>query len=373
MVGFMSAITAARTITIDGPKTVGKLTFDNANSYTLAGDGPLNFDNAGTPATINVVSGSHTISAPLAIAAGTTLTRTGAGTLTISGVQNHRAGAVLNATGGVTNINSDGGANLAVQVNPGVNFTRVNFGSTQHLASLQIGFRATAQMGPGGGKTLVTSALAIAGSADAPEGRFDLNDNSAVIDYSGNSPAATVRGQIIAARGGAGLGALWNGFGITSSAAAAADPESRSIGYADNSAMPLGAYANFRGEAVDATSILIAYTRTGDANLDGVVNDDDVTIVGAAYAPGVAQPSWALGDFDYNGFVDDDDVTLLGAFYDPSAAPLSSSPAERLTSALPGAFGVAAVPEPATATLLGTMLASLAVLCWRLDSRVRAH
>jgi hypothetical protein len=55
-----------------------------------------------------------------------------------------------------------------------------------------------------------------------------------------------------------------------------------------------------------------------------VVNDDDVTIVGATYAPGVPQPSWALGDFDYNGFVDDDDVTLLGALYDPSAPPLTT-------------------------------------------------
>jgi hypothetical protein len=89
--------------------------------------------------------------------------------------------------------------------------------------------------------------------------------------------------------------------------------------------MPLGPYTTFHGAPVDDTSILIAFTRTGDANLDGAVNDDDVTIVGATYAPGVPQPSWALGDFDYNGFVDDDDVTLLGAFYDPSAAPLNSA------------------------------------------------
>ena len=51
-----------------------------------------------------------------------------------------------------------------------------------------------------------------------------------------------------------------------------------------------------------------------------LVNDDDVTIVGAAYAPGLPQPQWAMGDFNYNGFVDDDDVTLLGAFYERTAA-----------------------------------------------------
>jgi hypothetical protein len=61
---------------------------------------------------------------------------------------------------------------------------------------------------------------------------------------------------------------------------------------------------------VDDPSILLAFTCTRDANFDGLVNDDDVTIMGATYAPGVPQPAWALGDFDYNGFVDDDDVTL---------------------------------------------------------------
>jgi hypothetical protein len=90
------------------------------------------------------------------------------------------------------------------------------------------------------------------------------------------------------------LGAAWNSQGITSSAAAAAnatDAESRSVAYADNLALPLGPYTTFRGESVDDTSLIMAFTRTGDANLDGLVNDDDVTIVGATYARGVAQAS----------------------------------------------------------------------------------
>jgi hypothetical protein len=155
------------------------------------------------------------------------------------------------------------------------------------------------------------------------------------------------------------LGKGWGGPGITSSAAAAANasaPESRSVGYAENSTLPLGAYTTFRGQPVDGTSLLFAFTVTGDANLDGVVNDDDVTIVGAAYAPGVNQPQWALGDFDYNGFVDDDDVTLLGVFYDPTATPIGP-PAE------PGANGAAAVPEPASLALLVLGLAGIVLVC----------
>ena len=81
-----------------------------------------------------------------------------------------------------------------------------------------------------------------------------------------------------------------------------------------------------------------ASLRTGDANLDGIVNNDDVTIVGANYAPGTARPRWDLGDFDFNGFVDDDDITLLGVYYNPSATPIPAP-------------GVAAVPEPASIVL----------------------
>jgi hypothetical protein len=142
-----------------------------------------------------------------------------------------------------------------------------------------------------------------------------------------------IRQQILAGRGGVGLGASWNGTGITSSAAAAANQtaaESRSVGFAENASLPLGAYTTFRGLPVDSTAILIAFTRTGDANLDGIVNDNDVTIVGATYAPGAPQAGWAFGDFDYNGFVDDDDVTLLGAFYDPAASALESLPWRRI-------------------------------------------
>jgi hypothetical protein len=196
--------------------------------------------------------------------------------------------------------------------------------------------------------------LSIAGGA-TPTAKLDINNNAVVINYTGASPVATIRSQLLAGRGGSGLGKTWNGPGITSGAANAAntaDAESRSIGFAENGSLPLGPYTMFRGQAVDDTSVIMAYTRTGDVNLDGVVNDDDVTIIGATYAPGVPQPSWALGDLDYNGFVDDDDVTLLGVFYDPEAPPLAAPAA---------AGGVAAVPEPSAVALLAIAAAIAAI------------
>jgi hypothetical protein len=163
-------------------------------------------------------------------------------------------------------------------------------------------------------------------------GTLDINDSALIVDYSGASPLPEIRAQLISGRGGAGLGnGSWTGTGITSSAVAALNsvaPESNAVGYADNAMLPLGSYASFRGQPVDNTAVLLAPTLTADANLDGVVNDDEVTILGAFYQPGASIPQWQWGDFDYNGSIDDDDVTILGALYNSATFAASAPPVE---------------------------------------------
>src|SRR5207253_11089145 len=110
---------------------------------------------------------------------------------------------------------------------------------------------------PGPGKLDIgTRALIVAGGTDP------------------HSKMATLKTMIIRGRnvpvGGVGDGA-WTGLGIPSSAAQAAfvseGIETRAIGYAINSDLPLGAYATFAGQSVGPDDILIRYTRTGDADL----------------------------------------------------------------------------------------------------------
>jgi hypothetical protein len=273
---------------------------------------------------IDNAAGSTVQTGALTTTNNATLTKLGGGTLNIGGVGTIGTGTTLAASAGTTNIDT-------------------SFGGSNRLGTLSVGDGATARITAGGTKNVVTGTLTIAGGT-TPTGTLDVTNNAVIVDYpaAGPSPAADIRAQIISGRGAPGLLGTWDGKGITSSTSAAA-ADSTSVGYANNADMPLGAVTTFRGETVDATSVLIRHTRIGDANLDGVVNDDDVTIVGAMYAPGVANANWANGDFDYNGFVDDDDVTLLGALYDPSAAPI---PAPQ------GGGGVAAVPEPATWLML---------------------
>jgi hypothetical protein len=152
-------------------------------------------------------------------------------------------------------------------------------------------------------------------------GKFDISDGAVIIDYASSSPLSSIRTSLKSGRGPAGFGnATWAANGIMSTNAQA-DPISFAVGYAENSALPLGAYATWQGQSVDATTVIIKYTRGADANLDGLVNDDDVTILGAYYNDSAAT-AWYKGDFDYDNKPDDDDITVLGALYNPAGPPL---------------------------------------------------
>jgi hypothetical protein len=301
-------------------------------------------------------SGRPTYSSDLAAMSGTLTINTlgGNDTMTVStpGQSLGVGQLIYNAGAGANSLVLErGSARIDATALGGTLTTSVGNGAHLTTARLQqnnltLGENSKVSLLPAGGTSVVTS-LTLASTAVV-----DIGDNAVVINYGGASPATTLRARILAGRGGPGLGASWIGAGITSSIVAqanAADAEAWSVGYAENSAMPLGPYTNFRGVAVDATSVLIAPTRTGDANLDGLVNDDDVTIVGATYAPTVAQAHWAMGDFDYNGFVDDDDVTLLGVFYRPAAG---ATPSPAVVAWSPATV-VAWSPDHVTASTAG--------------------
>ena len=84
---FWRTLTANRTITLDGSKTVGTMLFDSPFSYTISPGtgGSLVLNNSGSPATITSNQGSHNINVNVQLTGSLTAT-VSTNTLTIGGV-----------------------------------------------------------------------------------------------------------------------------------------------------------------------------------------------------------------------------------------------------------------------------------------------
>ena len=84
---YFGSAAAARSVTVDSPRTVGMLAFDSASKYTIGGS-TITLDGAVGQAAIYVAIGTHEINAPLAISDDTTITVAPvAATLTVTNLQ----------------------------------------------------------------------------------------------------------------------------------------------------------------------------------------------------------------------------------------------------------------------------------------------
>ncbi len=169
------------------------------------------------------------------------------------------------------------------------------------------------------------SAVALSGGS-----RLDLTDNTLVLNATTpGHDAASILAELIA---GYNHGA-WNGDGIASSLAAG--NSNTALGY-----------------AISGSTFTIKYTYYGDANLDGVVNGSDYTLIDNGFNN--ALTAWHNGDFNYDGVVNGDDYTLIDNAFNTQGPSLASEPAEMIgvnTSQI--AVGSASVPEPGSVALLG--------------------
>lgn len=100
---FLSAATGAATVTLDGNKTVGGLTFDNANSYSITqGSGGAITLDSGTSgsASVLVSNGAHSIATGVTLASNAAINTAGSTSLSISGVV--AGGGSITKSGGGT-------------------------------------------------------------------------------------------------------------------------------------------------------------------------------------------------------------------------------------------------------------------------------
>ena len=71
-----------------------------------------------------------------------------------------------------------------------------------------------------------------------------------------------------------------------------------------------GETAVWNGVTVDATSVLVKYTYSGDLNMDGLIDGADYgTIDNYVQFPGTS--GYANGDFNFDGLIDGADYGLL--------------------------------------------------------------
>ena len=148
--GLGSAITGNSTVTLDGSRTVGGLTFNNANSYTVApGSGSLTLQKTSGSADLMAFSGSHTIASPIVLASNVAADISANAALTVSG-QISGAKSVTKRGAGVLSL---GSANL------------YTLGTTIEAGTLEIGNSAALGAAPvniSGSSTLRAGAAALA-------------------------------------------------------------------------------------------------------------------------------------------------------------------------------------------------------------------
>jgi len=343
------------TLTADGAVT---LNVTSATGCSAAFSGMASFTNLGLSgvATIDTAGADLALTGGVSLASGT-LTKSGSNALTLSGTQTYGSGTTLKVSGGTLALNADAGSasayNLAVNVTGAG--AAVNFGSSQHLAALTVGGTSTATLAEGSNKVVATKVFHIDGDS-IPTGKFDITDARLVVNYEGANPMPVIRDQIISAFNNF----AWNGNGITSGNMTADPYGSYSIGYADNSQLPVPyGPGNPFGDTEDVApnAILVRYTLIGDIDLNGIINDIDILFLTNNYLSLV--PDWFNGDvFGYDGIVDDADVLFQANSYLSTVGQVTGDLGVGLGVGLGGGIGGGigefggAVPEPATMGLL---------------------
>jgi fibronectin-binding autotransporter adhesin len=285
------------------------------------------------------------------------LTKTGAGSVTLSGLSNSIGGSVNIANGTLVISGSASARNI-----------------NQTAGALVLSGTGYLHIPAAGGATTSTSLVSSAPIIVA-SGRLDLDDNALIVNYGPTDNNATrdaIRNLLVNGRNAApGNPAPWNGLGgiVSSYAHTNGNGSNLAIGYADNAQLAIvsasGSYTSFGGQTVGSSTILVQMTRGADANLDGNVDGQDVSIIGTHFnKPDSGQ--WYFGDFDYSGMCDGADVSVLGSSFgktSPALSPaqLTAEFGSAFTAAFEaGASGASAVPEPTSAVILG--LSSIALL-----------
>jgi hypothetical protein len=213
-----------------------------------------------------------------------------------------------------------------------LNAADVTLHASRQLSSLTLGPQSRLKLASGADKALLTSSLNLLDGAN-----IDLANNALAV--LGGSLTA-ISSSVASARNTSPV--LWQGIGITTSAAA----PGRSLASAlnnDGTGTPL--LTMLHGLAVPLDAIIVAYTAEGDLNLDGRLDIRDYFSLDTGRA--LRRTGWTGGDVNYSSnHADADDYMLIDRAFLSATVPLSSAAPAPL---VPGLVG-SGVGETAPAT-----------------------
>lgn len=324
---FRTVITADRTVTLNSAATVGTINFDSPARYTIAGSSTLTLNTLSGSAGINVASGSHTISAPLAV----------------------NDPLLLNVIPSVSTLRLTGNVTAGGQ---GVTKQGQGTAELKHLRAGAVAVtQGTLRIMPNGTSTATSKVTTITVS---PGAKLDLADNRMAVTSGtlGSRTGSTYTGILGLLQTGR-AGGSWSGSGIQSSSAADNDGLT-AIGVALGSeVLGIGATqtATWSGQTVNGSTVLLRHTYAGDANLDGAINIDDYGQIDSSI--GGSDFGWSNGDFNYDGSINIDDYGIIDSNIGRTGE------LALLNESLEMSHGVSAVPEP---TWLGLGIFATAML-----------
>ncbi|HEY7090323.1 MAG TPA: PEP-CTERM sorting domain-containing protein [Tepidisphaeraceae bacterium] len=370
-IGFTGGSTLNSTIQFEGTTGSARyLTLSSAGSFTIGSSGVVKTV-AGLTGDVQFGGGGFAFSSAMNLVNNGLISSEVAGrTITVLAPTFANAGTVQAVNGGIINVGSNAFTNTGhLRVSGGGKFIANSISGNLNDASVD-GLNSLIRLK---GTYAINQPVAVTNRATLNlQGTWTKSANidasgRIIFDYTGPTIFSTIRSQILSGRNGG----LWNGPGINSSATAATPLTG--VGYGEASAVlgisgtQLGA---FSGEAVDATAVLVRWTRVGDADLDGDADGVDIGTWATNFTGelgGTGTKLWTQGDWDYDGDADGVDAGLwaqaftgelggagLGSLVidDPNIAPGAA--------AILRGMGVTVVPEPAaTIGLLGVAAGAL--------------